>query len=113
MHEMALARGIVETLGEEARRHDFTRVLRVKLSIGVLGHVDPDALAFGFDVAAAGTLAAGAVLEIERPAGAARCLDCDANVTVASRADLCPKCGGAHLVVTGGGGMTIREMEVA
>ena len=113
MHELALARALIEQLAEEAERHAFERVLRVQLAIGALAHVDPDALAFGFDVAAKGTLADGALLEIERPEGAAHCLGCDADVAIRSRADLCPRCGGARLVITGGEDMTIREMEVA
>jgi hydrogenase nickel incorporation protein HypA/HybF len=113
MHELSLARAVVEQLAEQAAVHGFTRVVRVKLAIGALGHVDPEALAFGFDVVAEGTLAEGAALEIEQPEGAAHCLGCGAHVTIRSRADLCPVCGGADLVVTGGGDMKIREMEVA
>ena len=113
MHELSLARALIDRLTEEAERHDVARVLRVKLAIGALAHVDADALAFGFDVAARGTLAEGAVLDIERPAGAAHCLGCGADVAIGSRADLCPMCGGARLVITGGEDMTVREMEVA
>ncbi len=113
MHELALARAVVGALAEQAEIHGFARVIRVKLAIGALGHVDPGALAFGFDVATAGTLAQGAALEIERPPGAAHCLGCGEAVEILSRADLCPRCGGGRLVVTGGEDMTIRELEVA
>lgn len=112
MHEMALGRGLVDALEEQARTQGFRKVVRVKLALGALGHVDPDALAFCFDVVAPGTVAEGALLEIERPAGAAHCLDCGRDVTIASRADLCPVCGGARLMVTGGEDMLIRELEV-
>lgn len=113
MHELALARALVVQLEEEAARHDVARILRVKLAIGALAIVDADALAFAFDVAAAGTLAEGAALEMTRPAGAAHCLGCGADVAIRSRADLCPRCGGGRLVITGGEDTTIREMEVA
>jgi hydrogenase nickel incorporation protein HypA/HybF len=112
MHELALARALIDQLAEEAARHDFARVVRVELVIGALGHVEPDALARAFEVAAPGTLADGATLNITRVGGAAHCLDCDADVTIRSRADLCPMCGGARLVVTGGEDMKIRELEV-
>jgi len=113
VHELSLARALLAQLADESERHAFARVLRVKLAIGALGHVDPDALAFAFEVAAAGTLAAGAALDIERVAGAAHCLGCGADVAVHGRGDFCPKCGGGHLVVTGGEDMKIREVEVA
>lgn len=112
MHELALARAVVAQLAEEAERHDFTRVRRVTLAIGALGHVEPEALAFAFDVAAAGSLAEGAALEIERIGGAAHCLGCGRDVAIRSRADLCPMCGDARLVVTDGEDMKIRELEV-
>lgn len=113
MHELALARAVIEQLAEEAARHGFTRVVRVKLAIGALGHVEPEALAFAFDVAARGSLADGAALEIERVEGAAHCLGCGRDVAVRGRADLCPVCGGARLVITEGEDMKIRELEVA
>jgi hydrogenase nickel incorporation protein HypA/HybF len=113
LHELALARAVIEQLAEAAEYHDFTRVVRVKLAIGALAHVEPEALAYAFDVAAAGTLAAGAALEIERVGGAAHCLGCGRNVAIRGRADLCPVCGGARLVITGGEDMKIRELEVA
>ncbi len=113
MHELALARALIAQLAEEAERHAFARVVRVKLAIGALALVEVEALAFAFDVAAAGSLADGAALEIERVGGAAHCLGCDARVAIRSRADLCPMCGDARLVITEGNEMKIRELEVA
>ena len=113
MHELTLARAVVARCAEAAERDEFSRVVRVKLALGPLGHVDREALAFAFDVAAAGTLADGARLEIEHVAGAAHCLGCGGDVAIRSRADLCPVCGEGPLVVTGGEDMKIRELEVA
>ncbi len=113
MHEFALARAAVTALEEAARAHGAERILRVTVALGALGHVDADAFAAAFPIAAAGGAAAGARLVIERPEGAARCLGCGAEVAIRSHADLCPRCGAPHLVVTGGGGMTLKEMEVA
>jgi hydrogenase nickel incorporation protein HypA/HybF len=113
VHELSLARALLTQLVAESERHAFARVVRVKLAIGALGHVDPEALTFAFEVASRGTLAEGAALDVERVAGAAHCLGCGADVAVHGRGDFCPKCGGGHLVVTGGEDMKIRELEVA
>ena len=112
MHELALCQGLIELLVEQGRVHGFTEVRSVTLAIGALGHVDPDALAFCFDVVSEGTLAEGAVLTIERPDGTAHCLACGSYVTLASRIDPCPRCGSSQLMVTGGQDMRLREMEV-
>lgn len=112
MHEMALGQGLVELLEEQAVQQGFTRVKKVTLSLGDLGHVDPDSLAFCFDVVTRGTLAEGAKLIIERPPGEAHCWDCGITVTVQSRADACPVCGKHRLSIIGGDEMSIRELEV-
>jgi hydrogenase nickel incorporation protein HypA/HybF len=112
MHELALCQGLMDLLVEQGRAHGFTEVRSVKLAIGALGHVDPEALAFCFDVVTAGTLAEGAVLQIERPDGTAHCVACEIDVTITSRLDACPRCGGAQLLVTGGQDMQLRELEV-
>ncbi len=112
MHEMALAHSIVEVIREQAVSQDFRRVTRVRLVIGALSHVEPDALAFGFDAASRGSPAEGAALEIERPPGEAFCLECETGVTIGDRAAACPACGGYKLMVTGGEDMRIKDLEV-
>jgi len=113
MHELTLCRSLVDTLVEQAGAHGFARVVRVRLEIGPLGHVDADAVAFGFDVVSRGTLAEGAVLDVVRPAGAMRCAACAAEVEMAFEAGPCPSCGADELVVAGGDAMRVTELEVA
>ena len=112
MHEMSLTQGIMEILQEQAEAQAFSRVTRVRLEIGALSHIEPDAIAFCFDVVSRGTLADGAALEIERPPGRAHCIGCGGAVTVADRAGDCPECGGGPLIVTGGEDMRIKDLEV-
>jgi hydrogenase nickel incorporation protein HypA/HybF len=113
MHELTLTRGLIEALEGEAERQSFARVLKVTLEIGVLSHVDPEAIRFCFDVSTKGTLAAEAELVIERPGGQAFCLDCLDTVEIVARGSTCPRCGGGRLVVNGGQELRIRELEVA
>ena len=112
MHELALARGVVDVIETEARKSAFTRVARVVLDIGALSCVDPHALEFGFEAAARGTVAEGACLDIRTPPGVARCFACEADVEISARGDACPHCGSHMLVPTGGDEMKIRELEV-
>ena len=112
MHEMALCQSIIDMLREQAEAQGFTRVTVIRLSIGALSHVEPQALEFGFGAASRGTLAEGAALEIERPPGQAFCMACEETVPLAQRPDPCPRCGGHQLVVTGGEDMRVRELEV-
>ena len=113
MHEMSLTEGVVRILEDQAAAHGFTRVKTVWLEIGELSTVVPDSMEFCFGAVAKGNpLTAEARLEIIRVPGAAWCMDCAESVAVASRVDLCPKCGGAKLAVTAGEEMRIKELEV-
>lgn len=112
MHEMALSQGIVDVIREQAEAQGFRAVKTVRLVIGRLSHVEPDAIEFGFDVVSRGTPAEGARLEIERPPGQAYCTACAKTVEIAERYAPCPECGGHQWVLVDGEQMRIKELEV-
>ncbi|POF28346.1 hydrogenase maturation nickel metallochaperone HypA [Roseibium marinum] len=112
MHEMSLCESILDILKDQADRDRFTRVKRVRVDIGPLSCVEPEALQFGFDVVMKGSLAEGAVLEISRPPAEALCLSCFKTVPVKERFDTCPLCGSEALQVVSGEELKIRELEV-
>jgi hydrogenase nickel incorporation protein HypA/HybF len=109
---MALAQSVVEIVEDQARRDTFTRVRTVRLSLGALSHVDPRALAFGFDVATRGTIAEGAVLAIDRPGGTGYCTDCCKTVEIGAHDAPCPSCGGNKWMLVGGDEMRVVDLEV-
>ncbi|MCU0702262.1 MAG: hydrogenase maturation nickel metallochaperone HypA [Myxococcaceae bacterium] len=113
MHEVALAQSIVDIVREQTKGQTFGAVTRVFLRIGALSSVEPEALVFGFDSAARGTVADGARLEIVRTPGTAFCAACGRDVQVAARIDDCPACGSAQLLITGGDELRVTELEVA
>ncbi|KAB2932577.1 MAG: hydrogenase maturation nickel metallochaperone HypA [Candidatus Contendobacter sp.] len=112
MHELSLCMELIRVIEDQARRQPFRRVRAVRLAVGVLAGVEVEALRFGFAVAAQGTLAEGAVLEIERPSGQAVCLDCGAVVEVRDREEPCPRCESYLLRVRGGTELRVVELEV-
>ena len=113
MHEMALAESVVEIVEDHARKAGSDQVKRVRLEIGALSHVMPEAMEFCFEAVARGSRAEGAVLEVLRIPGRAWCHGCAKEVEVTSLVDACPECGGVQLQVTGGEDMRIKDMEVA
>ena len=112
MHEVALAQGIVELVEAEALAQHFSRVTRIHLKIGALAAIEPDALVFGFDSVSQGTVAQGAQLRIDRPAGAAYCISCGTQTVLAQRGDPCAGCGSYQVMVTGGEELKVTELEV-
>jgi len=112
MHEMSLARGILEILEEAACREGVTRVKAVRLELGALSAVEPQAIAFCFDALTRGTVAEGARLTIEAIPARALCLHCQVSTTIARRDDPCPRCGGYGMQVADGTQMRVRELQI-
>jgi hydrogenase nickel incorporation protein HypA/HybF len=100
MHELALSQSIVSLVCECGRREGFQNITRVVVEVGAAAAVEPEALAFCFDVAAADTMARDAVLVIEKVALEAACGACGAEFEMPNLAAPCPKCGayGARLL---------------
>lgn len=113
MHEMALCQGLVDLIEDEARRQGFERVRRVIVEVGALGHVDPRALEFAFEVVVRGTRAHDATLEVHECPGRAWCTTCADSVAVPARGEACPQCGGWQLVIEQGEELRLAELEVA
>lgn len=89
MHELSIAQSVVEAVTERAAGR---RVLRVRLQVGRLSGVVPDALRFSFDLVTDGTPAEGAALEIDEPEGRAHCRACPSDPALKDLVLLCD-CG--------------------
>ncbi|MCV7136264.1 hydrogenase maturation nickel metallochaperone HypA [Mycobacterium hodleri] len=109
MHEMSLTQSVVDAVCEHAAgRH----VHSVTLEVGALCAVVPDAMAFCFELATEGTVAAGARLELDLRPGVAHCRTCAADFELDDPILLCP-CGSADVDVLGGRDLRILSMEVS
>jgi hydrogenase nickel incorporation protein HypA/HybF len=112
MHEMSLADGVARIIEDQAKEHGFSKVLAVRLEIGQLAHVDPEALLFCFDAVVRNTVAEGAKLLIERAEGLVWCFSCATQVAIKAWGQPCPSCGGFDLKDSGGQDMRILDLEV-
>ncbi|WP_406230620.1 hydrogenase maturation nickel metallochaperone HypA [Nocardia sp. NBC_01009] len=109
MHEMAITQSVIAAVcGHAAGR----KVHSVTVAVGTLCAVVPDAMQFCFELAAEGTVAEGARLEIEQVPGRASCRSCGADFTLTDLMVLC-HCGSADVDVISGRELRIRSMEVS
>jgi hydrogenase nickel incorporation protein HypA/HybF len=109
MHELSIAESIVETVLSRTQKQ---RVRLVRVRIGTLTAVLPDALMFCFQLATSGTPLDGAILEIEPRVARARCRDCDQVFVLPDMFLLCT-CGSADLDVLAGRELQVASVEVA
>jgi hydrogenase nickel incorporation protein HypA/HybF len=112
MHEISLCESVVQLIEVQARVQGFRQVRLVRLEIGNLAGVELEAMRFGFEAVARGTIADGAGLEIIEVPGTAWCPHCRRQVGVQLRYDACPECGHLPLQLTGGDQMRVLELEV-
>lgn len=112
MHELSLAENLIELIEASARREGFSRVKTVWLEIGQLSAVEPEAMGFCFDAAAAGSRAEGARLEIVPIPGRGLCRVCGRAWELAEFPAPCPDCGAYDVKLTAGDQMRVRELEV-
>ena len=110
MHELAVAEGLVDGVTE---RLPGQRIAAVRVEIGALSGVVPDALRFCFDLATEGTPLAGAELEISEPEARCDCRDCGRSFEPEDRRILLCPCGSANVAVTSGQQLLITSVKVA
>ena len=109
MHELGITRHIVALCAEHAQG---ATVRRVRVQIGQLSVVMPDAVRFCFEVCARGTPLEGAALEIVEVPGRGRCRACGDELALAEPFGCCP-CGSVDLELVAGEELMVQEMEVA
>jgi hydrogenase nickel incorporation protein HypA/HybF len=108
MHELGLCTSIVDAV---TRRAEDRSVARVRVRVGRLHHVHPEAFDQSFAVAALGTVAEGAAAELVLLPVAARCSTCEA-VWVGDDIPIgCPECGSVRVEVTGGDELMLESIE--
>lgn len=111
MHELAVAESLLEIVQDESERHGLFKVSQVRLRIGKLSTVVPEALSFSFEVISRGTLAEGAALAMEIVPLIGHCQDCDADFEIDDYLFLCPQCGGALVILVSGKELEIVDIE--
>jgi hydrogenase nickel incorporation protein HypA/HybF len=109
MHEMAITQSVVDAVCEHAAGR---RVHCVKVEIGALCAVVPDSMQFCFELATQGTVADGAILDMNVRPGVARCRSCANEFELRDLILLCD-CGSADVEVLVGREMKILSMEVS
>jgi hydrogenase nickel incorporation protein HypA/HybF len=109
VHELSITQSVVDAVTGHA---GDSRVLAVRLSVGRLSGVVPDAMRFCFELLTEGTPLEGARLDIDESAGSAHCATCDTDFALTDLVLLCP-CGSANVEVVAGRELRIMALEVA
>lgn len=112
MHEAHLAEDLVEVAIAEAQKQNAKRIQRVRFRVGQKYQVVPEALEIGFRMAAQGTIAEGAVLDVEQVPLVGKCRYCGAKVESNEPVLVCERCGSTDVEVLQGDEMVLASLDV-
>lgn len=108
MHELGLCEAIVHRVEERAGERP---VARVRIRVGRLHHVHPEAFEQSFQIAAAGGVAEDAVPELVLIPVRAHCATCDADTEADEQVMACSSCGSVEVELTAGDELTLESIE--
>jgi hydrogenase nickel incorporation protein HypA/HybF len=108
MHELAITQSVVDMVVE---RTAGRQVSLVRLEVGGLSGVVPDAMEFCYELLISGTPLEGSTLVIDQTRGAAHCRSCGRDFALSDLILLCP-CGSAEVDVVAGRELKVRSVEL-
>lgn len=112
MHEVGIITQAVDIALESARREGASRITMIRLKVGALAGVVPEALEFGFDVVTRGTLAEGATLLIDEVQARCLCTGGCGEFEPDCQIYACPICGQLSSDILAGRELDIVEIEL-
>ena len=113
MHESVLARSLLSAALDSATREGASRVTRVAAWVAETETLSPEGLAMHFAAVALGTLAEGAVLDLDVTHVGARCGACGVAYLPEHHLLLCPTCGSTEGEFLGETGLGVRSIDIA
>ena len=108
MHELGLCASIVDAV---ERRAGDRPVAQVRIQVGRLHHVHPEAFDQSFAMAAMGTVVEGAGADLVLLPVRARCARCGSEWESDEPPTACPACGEVDLELTGGDELVLESIE--
>ncbi|HMO52338.1 MAG TPA: hydrogenase maturation nickel metallochaperone HypA [Kiritimatiellia bacterium] len=112
MHEFGVAQGLLNVVLAKMAENAGSRIVWIKLEIGVLSGVEEEALRFAFTALAEGSPAQNTELRVEKIPLRCYCSVCDSVFECRPFAYRCPSCGMASHDVRTGKEMNVVAMEI-
>ncbi len=112
MHEMSIVEGLIAIVKEEMDKSGAARLRSVRVKIGEMAGILPDALKTAFQIITAENGMDSAVLNIDISPLTGYCRKCNKEFKVIDYRFSCPECGESEIEIVSGREMSIVEIEV-
>ena len=108
---MSITVSMMDIVSEHMRKNGVKTLKGLKVRVGEMTALEPEALKFCFEVCSKGTEMEGARLDIEEVPITGRCSGCGAEFRMEGLFIPCPACDGAEVTRTSGNELEIVSME--
>jgi hydrogenase nickel incorporation protein HypA/HybF len=112
MHEVSIMTEAVRLAVESAQEAGAQHVTGVRLRVGALSSLMPEAMRFAWDIVSRDTIAEGARLEIESVAATGWCPACSVEFECRDFFNECPKCHSPDVELRRGRELEITSVEL-
>jgi hydrogenase nickel incorporation protein HypA/HybF len=112
VHELSVCQALIAQVEQVAAEHGARGVKSVRVLIGPLSGVEPQLLADAYDIASAGSVAAGSALVLDPAPLKVRCQTCGAETEAVPNRLLCGQCGDYHTQLISGDELLLASMEL-
>ena len=112
MHEISIMQGTLDLALQTAKASAATQIHSLRMRVGAMTGVVPEALQFAFEVLREDTIAAEAQLEVEAVPATGWCPECQLEFEVQQWLQVCPKCQRPSPELRGGLELELASMEV-
>ena len=113
MHELSVCLALVGQVDRIARERNARTVHRIVVELGPLSGIDPTLLKNAWPLAATGTVAEHAELDIAAPDIVVLCYSCGARSAATPNRLLCSNCGDYRTRIVSGDEMILQRLELA
>jgi hydrogenase nickel incorporation protein HypA/HybF len=112
MHEISVMQGTLDAALQAARDAEATQIHCVRMRVGDMTGVVPEALQFAFEALSKGTMAEGAHLKVERVPATCWCANCQVEFEAMGWLHECPNCKALSAELRRGLELELASMEV-
>ncbi len=112
MHELSVCQALIDQVTRVASSEQAARVAAIHVAVGPLSGVEPQLLEQAYPLAAAGSLAEEAELNIESAPIRVYCDQCDKETTATVSRLVCADCGNWRTTLVSGDELLLTHVEL-
>lgn len=112
MHELSICQALIDQVEQVARREHCRQVSVIHVSVGPLSGVEPQLLEQAYPLAAAGSVAETATLQIEMAPIRVYCDQCGRESAASANRLVCAGCGNWRTQLVSGDELLLTHIEL-